>query len=247
MHGVKRIGLCAAWLTLLVSTVTAVPVWGAQDWSQARDLSGVWWIRSYSPKILPGSTYIVLTPEAERLYASNRAGLRDGSIHDPARTQCAPDGVPRIMAAPFPFEISHDPNRVNLRFELNNTRRAIVLDQPFPASAAGLAPAALGHSYGRWDRDTLVVESTGFTDDTFLDATGLPHSRQLYVKEYFWKSDGGRRLQYVATVLDAETFSQVWAQRYVYERRSDLSIAPYECRGTNRDISSVPGSASWRR
>ncbi len=215
--------------------------------SDARELSGVWRIERYSPKIDPGATALVYTPEGKEAHDRIVSGLRDGSITDTARTRCTPDGVPRIMAAPYPFEISQSADRVTLRFEVNNAERTIMLDESFPTGAAAeaLTPAPLGHSYGRWERDTLIVESAGFTADTFLDTTGLPHSEQLYVMEYFWKSGRGEELQYVALVLDPETFSQVWAQRYIYTRRSDIGIETYACGGPNRDISQVPGAEAW--
>ncbi len=242
--------IVAAW-ALPASIVIALAGWlpaaaaEGETSSDVRDLSGVWWAESYNPKILPGVTFIVLTPEGESAYEKNKLGLEDGGVVDAARATCAPDGVPRIMAAPYPFEISQAPDQVTLRFEVNNAVRTVIMDQPLPP-AEEVTPAVLGHSYGRWERDTLIVETVGFTDSTFLDATGLPHSGQLYVKEFFWKGGiAGRQLHYVAVVLDPETFSQVWVQRYVYERRPDIQIAAYECGGDNRDISQIAGAEAW--
>ena len=212
--------------------------------SDARDLSGVWWTKSYSPKVNPGATFIVFTPEGKSTYERNIAGLRDGSIVGAARASCKPDGVPRIMAAPYPFEITQAPDWVTLRFETNNAVRTVIMDQPMPPPAE-LMPTELGHSYGRWERDTLIVENAGFADTTFLDATGFPHSDQLYVKEYFWKSNGGRQLEYVALVFDPVMFSQVWSQHHTYDRRMDIRIGNYECGGDNRDISQVEGAEAW--
>jgi hypothetical protein len=229
--------------------VTLVPEAAAAETAAgvaAPDISGIWWTQAYTPKIRPGVSFIVLTPEGKAAYARNMAGLRDGTITDAARKNCAPDGVPRIMAAPLPFQISQEPDRVTLRFEVNNSVRTVLMDRPIP-SLASLAPAELGHSYGHWERDTLVVETVRFTPDTFLDATGLPHSDELYVKEFFWRSGpGGAQLQYVAIVVDGKTYSQLWVQRHVYDLRRDTAVQTYTCGRSDRDLSKVAGAAAWK-
>lgn len=231
---------------LVLLAAGAQAAYAAEGGFDPRDLSGVWWTKTYTPKIEPGSTAVIFTPESKARYDRNIAGLKDGSVVDAARRSCAPDGVPRIMAAPYPFQIAQMADRVTLTFEVNNAVRTVTMDRPLPA-LKDLAPAPLGHSYGHWERDTLVVDTAGFTEDTFLDATGLPHSDQLNVREYFWRSGpGGNQLQYVARVLDPKTFTEVWVQRHVYERRSDIQIAKYACGGKNRDISQVAGASAWK-
>jgi len=221
----------------------AAPAAAAED---ARDLSGVWWIKRYSPTIDPGVTAVIFTPEGKALYDKTLAGLKAGSLSDPARKACAPDGAVRIMASPYPFRIDAMPGEVRFTFEANNASRTVAMDKPVPA-IKDVPPADMGHAFGRWERDTLVVETVGFTDNkTFFDATGLPHSDQLHVKEYFWKGAGGKELQYAAIVFDPKTYSQLWSQRYVYEKRPDIRLMPYVCGGKNRDISHVPGAEAWK-
>jgi len=231
--------------SLFVLALAGAPSAAAAD-GNARDLSGVWWTEKYIPKIEPGFSAVIFWPEAKPIYDKNVAGLKNGTVVDSARRNCTPDGVPRIMAAPYPFEIAQMSGQVTLRFEVNNATRTVIMDKPLPA-AGTLIPADLGHSYGRWDRDTLIVETIGFTDNTFLDATGLPHSDQLHVKEYFWKTGtGGKRLQYVAMIIDPKIYWQPFVQRHSYERRPDVRIAHYACGGKNRDIAHVAGSAGWK-
>lgn len=215
---------------------------GAPD---PHDLSGVWQIQSYSAKINPGVTAVVLTPAGQAAYDKNVAGLKNGSVVDAARKSCAPDGVPRVMGTPYPFQIMPAAGRLTMRFEVNSETRTIALDKPMPA-AAQLTPADMGNSFGHWDGDTLIIESAGFTDKTFLDATGLPHSDQLRVTEYLWKTDGGKELQYVAIVEDPKMFTQIWAERFIYRLRPDIRLANYVCGGKNRDISGVKGAAEWK-
>jgi hypothetical protein len=205
----------------------------------------VWWTTSYSPKINPGVTAIVLTTEGKTAYDRNKVGLANGSTIDLARRNCTPEGVPRVMAAPYPVEIAQTSSQTMFRFEVNGTTRTVTMDRPLPP-AAELTSSDMGQSFGHWQGDTLIVESAGFNDKTFLDATGLPHSDQLRVTEHFWKSDGGRKLQYVALVVDPKTFTQIWAQRLNYDLRPDLRIANYACRGANRNISNIRGAGDWK-
>src|ERR1700688_3871176 len=62
--------------------------------SEGPDISGVWWANIYSPKIaLIGGGELPFTPAGKAAYEKNRAGLKNGSVEDPARTLCTPDGI----------------------------------------------------------------------------------------------------------------------------------------------------------
>jgi hypothetical protein len=239
------VGAAVVALGLFTLTLAGASSAGAAAADDARDLSGVWWIRTYNPRIDPGVTAVVFTPAGKAIYDKNMTGLQNGSVVDLARKNCTPDGVVRIMASPYPFQIAQAPAQVTFSFELNNAVRTVIMDKPVP-SPSEVTSTDSGHAYGRWERDTLVVESIGFTDKTFLDATGLPHSEQLRVKEYFWKGAGGKELQYAAIVFDPKTYSQLWSQRYVYEKRPDVRLTNYVCGGKNRDISQIAGAGEWK-
>src|SRR5215467_6146990 len=67
------------------------------------DLSGIYWATEYHAKIvLVGGGELPLTPEGKAAYEKNVAGLKDGSIVDNARRFCVPDGLPRVLANPYP-------------------------------------------------------------------------------------------------------------------------------------------------
>src|ERR1700676_3457624 len=94
-------------LAVAFSAVTALAVSapaGAAD--AAPDIFGTFWATRYDAKIqIVGGGDLPLTPEGKAAYAANVAGLKDGSITDAARTWCVPDGLPRVLANPYPFEI----------------------------------------------------------------------------------------------------------------------------------------------
>ena len=97
-----------------------------------------------------------------------------------------------------------------------------------------------GHSAGHFDGDTLVVESAGFNEKTFVDATGAPHTDEMRTVERIRKV-GPAQLEIVITVHDPQYYTRDWQARFVYNQRNDVRIEDYLCGEEHRDISSVRG------
>lgn len=210
--------------------------------SAAPDISGTYWAAAYSPRIqLLGGGEPPLNAAGKAAYAMNQAGLKDGSIVDKARRVCVPDGVPRVLATPYPFEIFQVPaGQVTFVYEMNHQVREIVLDKPLPTLDALIAdPRYNGHSVGHWEGDTLVVESTGYYENTFLDASGLPHSDEMSTVERIRKA--GDQLEDVITIHDPQYYARDWQARFVYALRNDIRLEDYACNDSHRDLSSVKG------
>ena len=208
----------------------------------APDISGTYWAASYSPKIqVLGGGDPPLNAAGRAAYEMNQAGLKDGSIVDKARRVCVPDGVPRVLATPYPFEIFQLPaGQVTFLYEMNHQVRVIVMDKPLPPRQALIVdPKYNGHSIGRWDGDTLVVESAGFNEWTFLDASGLPHSDEMTTMERIRKE--GNQLEDVIEIHDPQMYERDWQARFVYDERSDVRLEEYACNDSHRDLSRVKG------
>ncbi len=212
------------------------------------DISGVYWASQYNAKIQPvGGGELPLNAEGMAAYERNIAGLEDGSIADIARTRCVPDGLPRTLATPYPFEIVQaPPGQVLMVHELNHQIRVIALDEPLPSAEELLPyPWFNGHSVGYWEGDTLVIETAGFNERTFVDATGAPHSDQMTTTERV-RRISPTELEIVITVQDPLYYSEDWQARFVYELRNDVRIEDYVCGLAHRDISQIPGVAEAR-
>jgi hypothetical protein len=208
----------------------------------ASDISGTYWATSYSPKIeVLGGGEPPLNAAGKAAYEMNRKGLKDGSIVDKARYVCLPDGVPRVLATPFPFEVFQVPaGRVTFVYEMNHQVRVILMDKPLPTLDSLIGePRYNGHSVGHWDGDTLVVESTGFVYQTFLDATGLPHGEEMTTVERIRKV--GNRLEDIITIHDPEMYARDWQARFEYAERNDVRLEDYACNDKHRDLSGVKG------
>jgi hypothetical protein len=222
----------------------------AQQGEGVRDVWGVWWVTKYSPKIeIIGGGDIPYNDKGQAEYRKNIASLKDGSITDEARRVCVPDGIPRILGNPYPFLIIPARGHIVMTYELNHVIRIIIMDQPqVSAEEREIAPYYSGHSVGHWEGDTLVIETAGYNDQTFLDATGAPHSDQMTTVERIRRISGGKQLEDVVTVSDPEYLREQFTARFVYDAHPDVRIdASYNCGEPHRDISHIPGVTEARR
>lgn len=222
----------------------------AQQGTSAHDVWGIWWVTRYSPKLeVIGDGNIPYNDKGQAAYRKNIAGLKDGSVTDEARRVCVPDGVPRILGNPYPFLIVPARGHIVMTYELNHVIRIIIMDQPqVSAEELEIAPYYSGHSVAHWDGDTLFIETAGYNDTTFLDATGAPHSDQMTTVERIRRISGGSQLEDVVTVTDPEYLAKPFSARFVYNAHPEVRIdADYNCGEPHRDISHVPGVAEARR
>jgi hypothetical protein len=209
---------------------------------EEQNISGVWWTEIYRPELeLIGGGEIPINEAGIARHAENRTALQNDPLSDEARKFCTPDGVPRIWASPYPFEIVQTPGYITMIYELNRVVRRIALNQAMPDEATLTNfPYYSGHSVGRWQGDILIVETAGYNDKTFLDATGLPHSNQLRTSERIRKLDDGR-LEVAITTTDPVYYNRPFAARFVFDPRDDIRIQEYTCGKPHRDISHIEG------
>lgn len=119
-------------------------------------------------------------------------------------TRCEPEGMPRLMRNPHPFEFIDEGAEIRILSELYEIERTIHMNvAEVPDDAA---PSLLGYSVGRWEGDTLVVE-TGRISWPYFDNIGTPQSDAVAITERFVLSDNQTRLNYHATVTDPQTFT----------------------------------------
>ncbi len=147
-----------------------------------------------------------------------------------------------VLATPYPFEIIQaPPGQITIIHELNHQVRAIAMDKPLPSDKELIPfPFYNGHSVGRFDGDTLVVETAGFNEKTFVDATGAPHTDEIHTVERIRKISP-TQIEDVITIHDPEYYTRDWQARFVYNQRNDVRLEDYVCGEPHRDISSVAG------
>jgi len=207
--------------------------------ARAPDVTGVWDTqnpRGFQPATatFPGEMP-PLTPWAEAQLAVTRPAYGPRAVPDstdpvnPTKLGahgCFPPGVPRIYLHPLPMEIIPIPGRVLLRFEFDHILREIWMDGR--GHPSDLNPSYMGHSVGKWEGDTLVVDTIGFNDKTWLDRVGHRHSEDLHVIERFRRVDHDT-LQDDITVEDPKAFTKPWNTHVIFALRPDWKILEYSC------------------
>ena len=239
----------AAAAALLLAGAAAIGASGAIAAGAQQDISGTWWVTKYDPKLqIVGGGPLPLNAMGKEAYTKNRAGLRDGSVVDAARKFCVPDGLPRVAANPYPFEIIQaPPGQITMVHELNHQIRVVAMDKPMQTYEQLVAfPFYNGHSVGHFEGDTLVVQTNGFNEKTFLDAAGAPHTDMLVVTERIRKV-GGNQLEDVVTIHDPDYYTRDFSTRFVYAQRNDVRLEDYVCGEPHRDINNIKGIPEARR
>ena len=140
-------------------------------------------------------------------------------------TRCEPEGMPRIMRNPHPFEFVDYGAEIALVSELYDLVRTIHMDRSAPPKGEPTSP--LGYSAGRWDGDALIVTTTRI-NWPYFDNIGTPQSDAVEILERFTVSEDQARLDYRFTVTDPTAFTRP----AVYERHwlaLGEPIEPYNC------------------
>lgn len=162
-----------------------------------------------------------LTAVGQTLYLQNQTHRSQ----DPIK-RCLPPGVPRaMMQSGFPFSIVGGKTLVGMMIEWNHLPRVIYLDREH---FDNLGPAYLGQSVGHWDGSTLVVDTTGYNDATWLDNSGLPHSSALHTVERIRRL-GQQELEDRITFEDPTIFSYAWTAKLTFRKVSDPVLKEDYC------------------
>lgn len=190
-------------------------------------LAGTWWIADYSPQLITSNlAAIPFMAAGKAVYDRNAAQLRAGTLVDAARTKCLPEGLPRTLFAPYPMQIVQHGTLVTFIHEVNHIFWSASLRDPHPGPD-DLDPAFMGDSIGRWQGDTLVIDSIGFKD-SFLDDSAMPHGPKLQVVTRLRRLNR-QALEITSTVTDPDYFTTPFTVRHTYELRPDVVIQEYVC------------------
>ena len=138
---------------------------------------------------------------------------------------CGIKGMPAIMEQPYPMEISRQGENILMRLEEYDTQRMVYRDG---RSAEGQPLSLLGFSTGRWEGDTLVVNTT-HVSYPYFDSVGIPQSTDVEITERFIPSEDGRRMDYELRVSDPATFTEPVNLSKYWLALPGASVQPYIC------------------
>jgi hypothetical protein len=140
--------------------------------------------------------------------------------------KCYLPGVPRAMYLPQPFQIIQSTDNIMMVFQFGGAVRTIYMKEANPAPA----PSWMGWSNGRWEGETLVIETTSLDDRTWFDRAGNFHSDEMKVTERI-TARSADTLNYEATIDDPKTFTHVWKISFPIYRRVEkqAQIMEFKC------------------
>jgi hypothetical protein len=178
--------------------------------ANGKDFSGNYYVGDYTNPILSAAGSAILKKNAEA--AQNE--------HDPfwPATFCYPFG-PTALLQPQPVIFLQQPDKVTIIYERDHQVRNVYLNVPHSQNPK---PSWYGESVGRYEGDTLVVDTIGFNGKAYVDRYGTPYSDQLHMTERYKVSPDGKAMQVDVTYEDANMYAHPWNSVIRYRKGNAL-------------------------
>jgi len=152
---------------------------------------------------------------------------------------CLPPGPSRAITGPSPFQIVQSKDIVAMLFENHGIYRTIYVDGTKHPEDYKDYPAFMGHSVGRYEGDTLVVDTVGINTRTWLDSNGLEHGDKLHLTERFQKV-GPDSIKYSVTYDDPDFFTKPWTMTLTLVRQPKGDrLLEYVCEENEKDLKTL--------
>lgn len=184
-------------------------------------------------------TFGIFVPEAEArfnasgkaLFDRNATAMRTGHIMQTAWTSCRPGAVSTMTMPREHILVLESPEEITILYEMPRMVRRIHMGAEHPRD---LVPSYVGHSIGRWEGDTLVVDSIGFNGYAELGAGGQPTSPQLHTVERFTPAADGS-IDIEVTITDPEYYSEPVQIKRGWKRSASRHPLEYDCMENPRE------------
>jgi hypothetical protein len=165
-------------------------------------------------------------------------------LKDEPYTRCKPSPGPRLWLTAYGFEILDMPELEHI-YVVNvggpHSFHVIYMDgRPHPAGK-DLVPSYYGHSVGRWEGDTLVVDTVGFNERVWMNRDGLPHTEQLHLIERLTRVDFNT-LKYEVTIDDPGAYTAPWKTGFSMQWTEGSELFEYVCQENNRGPEMMVGT-----
>jgi len=176
----------------------------------------------------------ILTPWARDELKKRNDRILAGGTGYTRQVSCWPMGVPAFLLYPAqPLYVVQGPKEVLLVAQMNNEPRHVYLNVPHSRI---VKPSWYGESIGHYEGDTLVVDTIGMNDQTWIDNYRTPHSGKLHTVERFHILEGGKTLQVDLHVEDPEAFTMPWNAVQRYDRVQQGALTEFPCAENNFDL-----------
>jgi hypothetical protein len=208
---------------MLFAAALSLAVFPAHGQSDKKvDVTGVW-VVSGNTDLPSDPAYL---PAMQKVYEARRLSAGRG---DPEKL-CLPNGVVRVE--PLPYKIVQTPKLVVVLSEGNTHSYRRIFTDGRPHNLDLEPNTWNGDSIGHWEGDSLVVDTVGFNDNTWLDSTGKPHSEALHVIERYRRTDPNH-LEIGYTLEDPQAFTKPYTFTRTFSRVTDRDLKEYFCAMNN--------------
>ena len=202
------------------------------------DLSGLWMLNAgpgHLANVADSLKAGDIRPWAEQLYQERLENLgRD----DPWTVECLPAGPRAILkGGDGPARIVQTPAEIVILYDDLSYRQIFLDGRALPKDPN---PSWMGYSIGHWDGDTLVVESTGFNDRSWLDMGGHPHSEALHTTERYRRTSFGH-MDVQVTFDDSKAYARPWSVSFGVNLAPDTAMLEYVCNEDEKDRAHLVG------
>jgi len=178
-------------------------------------------------------------PSLTPAYAAKKKAFDANAPEDSEAANCLPPGMPGIMGQPYPMEFLLTPGQVTVVIEAYTQVRHIYTDGRQLPDDPDLK--FHGTSVGRWEGDTLVVDTVGFSPLTELER-GVPHGDKMRIRERFRLTDPDT-MTIETTITDPDALTMPYTSNRILKRHRNWTIAEYVCEENNRNSVDASGKA----
>ena len=199
------------------------------------DISGIWKAPDtrYLENLAADGVEVPMRPWAAQVYREREENFGK----DRPSGHCLPHSVTDFDAHFAPKKVIQTPGLVVMLFESYHSYRQIFTDgRPLPRDPD---PAWFGYSVGKWEGDTLVVDTVGINEKTWLDDDGHPHSDALHVIERFRRPDFGH-MEVQVTIDDSKAYTKPWTVTIRWEFVPDTELLDWVCEN-EKDVQHLVG------
>ena len=192
------------------------------------DLTGTW-MHSGNERFEPPAT-VKLTPAGQAHFDAAKKAVSEGKIYRNDIGLCWPAGLPIMMTRVWPIDMIQMPTSVFMISELMNSLRVVYLDGRQHTDPDIAVRSFNGESIGRWEGNTLVIETKNFVDEHHWinDRMGVPASDQLRIVERYTMTNANS-LSIEFTLVDPKNWEGEWKTTKTWRRVTDRDIAEVEC------------------
>jgi hypothetical protein len=229
--------IAAAIAGLLGATLGAVPAIAAdaaplfgQPPAGTTNFTGKWMIVNPPKKLTTSDGKAPpLNAAGQALLAKRQAAVAKGDKTADPVNACLMHGIPRLIYAPYPFLILQTSTNVNFVHEVNHTFRNVYWNAKLDDDAD---PLWLGNSSAHIDGKTLIIDSVGFLDTTWLDYSGLPHGEKMKTQERYTLN--GDTIDGTVAITDPEFYTAPWTVKFTLKRQQGMALKENVCKDTHQ-------------